>query len=328
MRLLLILLVAISRFFFSFLFPLSQYFSDVSVQVGKDMHEMNRVELYSLITISVTICMGGYSNVDAGAGAGGSSWGCGGDVSWVDMVVIISNGLSILWMLVLLIFGGKSELVNQGRRLSSMVMKRRSQSTAALYSLDNPLSRPGSMGDIELSEVRPSLAIEMELGTERALPDTDTSETVMGKAVIVPPNVAASVQAINAVVESKDFDPIVAAALMEEIATILLEGTQGSSRGEETDQEENIGEEEDRQQGQPQHEDDNDHTSASQGSGSQGGEGRLSVLAVIEDPNGLDICSAASMINTLPPAPSAGAVSVGSTSPQNWLPPAALSKSN
>ena len=83
------------------------------------MHEMNRVELYSLIAISLTICMGGYSNVNAGVGAGGSSWGCGGDVSWVDMVIIISNGLSILWMLVLLIFGGKSELVNQGRRLGS-----------------------------------------------------------------------------------------------------------------------------------------------------------------------------------------------------------------
>jgi hypothetical protein len=289
------------------------------------MHEMNRVELYSLITISVTICMGGYSNVDAGAGAGGSSWGCGGDVSWVDMVVIVANGLSILWMLVLLIFGGKSEVVNQGRRLSSMVLKRRSQSTAALYSLDNPLSRPGSMGDIELSEVLPSLDIAMELpsGTESALPDTDNRESVKGKASVL---LLQTSEMMKIVIANADLDPMVVAALIEEIDMFLVEGNQGTAREEETDQEENIEEEEDRQQGQPQHEDDNDHTSTSQGSGTQGGRSRLSVLAVIEDPDGLDICSAASMINTLPPAPSAGAVSVDSTSPRDWLPPAALSK--
>ena len=191
--------------------------------------------------------------MDAGAGAGGSSWGCGGDVSWVDMVVIISNGLSILWMLVLLIFGGRTELVNQGRRLGSMIMqKRRSQSTAALHSLDNPLSRPGSMGDIELSEA--SLAIELQLpsGTETTLLDTGNSETALTEtASTAPLNRAASVQAMvkALIVASADLDSVVASkatALMEQIDTFLLEGTQNTSRGQprgKADQEEGVEEE-------------------------------------------------------------------------------------
>ena len=272
---------------------------------------MNRVELYSLITISVTICMGGYSNVDAGAGAGGSLWGCGGDVSWVDMVVIISNGLSILWMLVLLIFGGRTELVNQGRRLGSMIMqKRRSQSTAALHSLDNPLSRPGSMGDIELSEVLPSLAIGMgsPSRTENELLDTDNSETVIVTASTMPLNRAASVQAMKAFAARANLDP----ALMDELDPFLVEGTESISQGKDAGQEEEILNEKDRQQPrrQQQNEDDNQRSQGKRPQGAAGpqvaiGVGSLPMRMANEDDSDGNSCSSADLQS---PPPNMGTV--------------------
>jgi hypothetical protein len=244
------------------------------------MYEMNRVELYSLITISLTICLGGYSNADAGAGAGGSSWGCGGDVSWVDIVIIVSNSVSILWMLVLLIVGGKSELVNQGRRLRSMIC--RSQNATTVQSLENPLSL-GSTREIELSELIPSaLAI-----TKKTLLETDNSEAVTEKLSAASVLLLQTSETMKAVVSANsNLDLMVtskAAALVEEIGSFLLEG---SSHQVETDQEKDASIEEDRQQ--LRHEDDIEH-----------GEDHK------DDSRSID---ASHRLDTLPPAPSAGAM--------------------
>ena len=124
---------------------------------------MNRVELYSLLTITITICLGGYANADAGAGAAGSSWGCDGPVSWVDVIIMTANGLTILWMLMLLATGGKSKLIGYGKHLSILLPRRsRGPRASDVFALEeNPVSRPGSIigmslptqdGDVEMME--------------------------------------------------------------------------------------------------------------------------------------------------------------------------------
>jgi hypothetical protein len=286
---------------------------------------LSRVELYSLLVISCTICIGALHRArfegNDGGGLDARVGECLAVFSLYDFGILVPNCVVLLYMM---LFLGATE--------------ESSSSDKSIISSQHDFNE----GEIEMQSL--SLRDNMLLHDES---DQSSATTRM------PLSRAASVQllhghllqtseAMKAAVANTDLDPMVAsraASLMEDISA-LLEGTSHRGEGEhENDGSSNDGSRHDKLRKQMNREDDNEritagssspeesratgagvHDLTDEGSGSEAGRGngRRTSLAVIKDlQTGLDISSGLASIRSLPPAPSTDA-----TEAQDWLLPA------